>query len=249
MIRLNLDGVHPAAAERVRPFLQEMAEKFPELILAMYVTGSAVTPDFNDATSDVNTFLVMKEIPLDIDFLSKLAPLGRKYGKRRVRAPLLMTPHDIERSLDVFPVEFFDLKLVNFRVMGEEFLAGIQVTRPDMRAQCERELRSRILRLRQDYIQSLGDEALLTQRLVASLAGLIPLLRGALFALGKDTPRDRAGIMAGLRNATGCETDGFEELILIKAEQRKPRIDTLQTVFEKYLNAFVRIADAIDAAG
>lgn len=248
MIRMNLDGVHPAAEARVRPFLEEMAEKFPELIRAMYVTGSAVTPDFNDATSDVNTFMVMERIPLDMDFLSKLAPIGRKHSKRRVRAPLMMTPKDIERSLDVFPVEFFDLKLVNFRAMGEEFLAGIQLKRPDMRAQCERELKSRILRLRQDYVQSLGDEALLTQRLVASLAGLIPLLRGVLFALGKDTPRDRAGIMAGLRNATQCETDGFESLIVIKAEQRKPRLETLQAVFDKYLNAFVRIADAIDTA-
>jgi len=159
-----------------------------------------------------------------------------------------MTPRDFERSLDVFPVEFLDLKLVHQLVMGEDLLAGIEVGRTDMRAQCEREMKGRALRLRQDYVHALGDETLLRDRLVGSLVGLIPLLRGTLFALGKETPRDRAGILAGLRAAAGCETEGIEALILIKAERRKPRIETLMDVFAKYHAAIVRLADVIDAS-
>jgi len=245
MRTLNLENVHPDAAERVRPFLEEIAAEGGDLMKAMYVTGSAVTPDFNDRTSDVNTFLVLDEIPLR--FLGFLAPLGRKYGKRRVGAPLLMTTRNIERSLDAFPVEFLDLKLVNHLVVGEDVLKDVQVSGNEMRLQCERELKGRILRSRQDYIRSLGDPRLFREALIASLAGLIPLLRGTLFALGKETPRDRAGIMAGLREATGCETDGFEAVIRLKADQGKPSIDELTRLFAQYHGAIQKLADVIDA--
>ena len=246
MSALNFDTVHPVAAERVAPFLEELCGQFPDLIRAAYITGSAVTPDFNERTSDVNSLLILQDIPIDL--LDAVARLGRTHGKRQVRAPLLMTARDIERSRDVFPVEFLDLKLVNHLATGEDLLADLTVQRADMRLQCERELKGRILRLRQDYIQALGDRRLLRERLVGSLAGLIALLRGTLHALGRPTPRERAGILSELRTAADCDTAPFEAVIRLKSEQEKPPLDKLVEIFKAYYETMGKLADVIDAA-
>jgi len=246
MSRLSLEGVHSVAAERVRPFLEELMGRFAGLIRSVYVTGSAVTADFDERTSDVNSLLIVRDVTREV--LGGVAKLGRKYRRRRVGAPLMMTERDIERSLDVFPVEFLDLKLVNRLVVGEELLADLTVERSDMRMQCERELKGRIIRLRQDYIRSLGDRDLLHGRLAASVAGLVPLLRGVLYALGHEAPRERAAILAGLHAAAACDTAPLEAVIRLKAEARKPPLDALSDLLMNYLRCMVKLADVVDAS-
>jgi len=246
MSSFEFSDVHPAAAARARPFFERLVAEAPGDIRSIYVTGSSVTPDFNERTSDVNSLLVLPEIRLELlDFLSKL---GRQQGKRGVRAPLLMTPDYIQQSLDVFPVEFLDLQLVSQLVMGEELLENFQIDRACMRLQCERELKGRLITLRQGYIRALGDRRLLRELLVGSLVGLIPLLRGLLFALGRDTPRDRAGIFGGITDATGVGTSPVDELIQVKGRQLRLSVAELSNLFGRYYETIQKLSDAVDAA-
>ncbi|HAV43580.1 TPA: hypothetical protein DCX15_06170 [bacterium] len=53
---------------------------------------------------------------MDLGFLKLIATLGKKYSRNKVAAPLIMTPRYIERSLDVFPIEFLNLKLIHTAV-------------------------------------------------------------------------------------------------------------------------------------
>ena len=119
---LILDQLKPAAAKNVRPFLDEVLAGYQEKIHSVYVTGTAITEDFDEKISDVNTLVVLKE--MDLGFLELLAPLGKKYGKHKVAAPLIMTPDYIKSSLDVFPLEFLNFKLIHAAVFGEDLRAG-----------------------------------------------------------------------------------------------------------------------------
>jgi len=242
----DFSGVHPVAVERVRPFFESLVAEAPGEITSLYVTGSAVTPDFNARTSDVNSLLVLPEI--ELPFLDFLAKVGRQHGKRGVRAPLLMTPQYIDRSLDVFPIEFLDLQLVSHLVMGKEVLADRVIERGNARLQCEREFKGRLVTLRQGYIRALGDRRLLRELLVSSLVGLIPLLRGLLFALGRETPRDRASIVAGLRDAAGVDPAPINEIMRVKGEQLHPSVDALSALFGRYYETIAKLTDAVDAA-
>jgi hypothetical protein len=245
--------IHPLAEKLVRPFLDELAAKFSRRIQSIYLTGSAVTPDFHERSSDVNTLLVLREMPFD--FLDEVAQMGRKYGRRRIRAPLLLTLEEIRRSADVFPIEALDLKLVSHLVKGEEVLSDLQVDRAQMRLQCERELRGRVVRLRQEYVRALSGPKLLRRGMVASVSGLIALLRGALYALGRETPIERAGVLAGLREATGRDMAPLEAAFGLKASaaskgllRREATRTNERALFKEYYVIMTKLAEVVDAS-
>ena len=125
--------------KNIEPFLLDILNHCKEDVISIYVIGSAVTKDFHPKYSDINTLLVVKEIKVPLfDFI---ATLGKRYGKKRVRAPLIMTRDYIDRSLEVFPLEFLEMKLIHQLVYGEDVLKNISIGKADVRLQCERDLK------------------------------------------------------------------------------------------------------------
>jgi hypothetical protein len=179
---------------------------------------------------------------MDLRVLTFLAPLGKKYGKKRIAAPLVMTPEYIETSLDAFPVEFLDFKLIHKTVYGHDLLQGLRITLPNLRLQCEREIKTKLIGLRQGYISSLGKKDDIAAVLVRSFTGSMALFRAIISLLGKEPPIPRAEVITMLGAATGIETDIFEKLLMLKANLLKPSEQDLASFFERYYNT-------LDAAG
>ncbi len=244
MSGMDLTGLNEKAAERIRPFFEEVLSGYREKIHSIHVTGTAITDDFNLKRSDVNSVFVLNK--MDLKFLELLAPLGKKYGRHRVAAPLIMTEEYIKGSLDVFPIEFLNFRLIHKTVYGEDVFKDIEIDRNDLRHQCERELKSKLIWLRQGYISSQGDRKLLTEGFVSSISAYIPLFRGMITLLGKEPPTRQADVVRSLSEATGINTDVFAKVLGDKNKKVKHSIDELNTIFENYYaatEALVRIAD------
>jgi len=241
---LNLEKIKPVARERIKPFLEEILSKYTEKIHSIHVTGTAVTDNFEPKTSDVNSIFVLKEI--DLKFLELIAPLGRKYGKTKVAAPLIMTPEYIKTSLDVFPVEFLNFRLIHATVIGEDILENIEINRMDLRHQCERELKSKLIWLRQGYLSSLGNSKTLTESFVNSITGYIPLFRGIIMLLGKKPPVNHGDVLSELAEASGVNTYVFAKVLKEKREKIKLSIEELNTIFEDYYAATEKLGNLVD---
>src|SRR5512140_469613 len=114
----NLTGLLPTVAEKIGPLLHDLLAAHGKNLHSFHVVGSAVIPDYNEKLSDINSVVVLHS--MDLRFITFLAPLGKKYGKKRIAAPLVMTPEYITSSLDAFPVEFLDFKLIHRTVFGDD---------------------------------------------------------------------------------------------------------------------------------
>lgn len=244
MPEFNLERLHPDARERIRPFFEEVLNKYIENIHSIHIIGTAITEDYNPRYSDVNSIFVLKD--MDIGFLKLLAPLGKKYGKRRVSAPLIMTPEYIVRSTDVFPIEFLNFKLIHATVLGEDILRDIEIKMKDLRTQCERELKSRLIGLRQGYISSQGNRRILTEGFIRSITGYIPLFRGVIVLSGKEPHIRHVDVIKRLSEATGIDTGIFYRVYRIKEERIKPSTEELNTMFEDYYQATERLVRIVD---
>ena len=178
--------LNDAAAEWFKPFQDEILKSHKDNIHSITITGSSLTDDFDHKRSDVNSVLVFNK--MDLGFLEVLASLGKRYGKKGISAPLIMTPEYIMHSLDVFPVEFLNIKLLHETLFGEDLFQNLEIDRKDLRIQCERELKVRLIGLRQGYIASMGDAKILSDLFVNTISGYIPLFRGMILILGKEPP-------------------------------------------------------------
>jgi hypothetical protein len=244
MPNINLVKLNPVAREKIKPFLEEILNKYLGKIHSIHVTGTCITDDFDIKRSDVNSIFVLKE--MDLKFLELIAPLGKKYGKNKVAAPLIMTPEYIERSLDVFPIEFLNFKLIHATVFGDDIFKNIEINRMDLRHQCERELKTKLIWLRQSYISSLGNRKILTEAFVNSISGYIPLFRGIIVLLGKEPPIKQVEVITALAEASGISTDVFAKVLREKHEKIKLSIEELNTIFEDYYAAIEKLGKIVD---
>ena len=184
---------------------------------------------------------------MDLQFLEDFAPLGIKYGKKRVSAPLIMTPDYIKDSLDVFPIEFLNIKILHYTVFGEDIFDDLEINPSDLRHQCERELKVKLIGLRQGYLSSSGNAKILTEGFMNTFAGYIPLFRGIIVLYDQQAPKDYNKVLTTLQEMSGVNTAVFRTVLNLKKEREKLSIQKLNTLFEDYYEAIEKLGDLVDA--
>ncbi len=244
MPEVRLQDLKPSAAKKIGPFLEEVLDRFERSIHSLLVTGTALTDDYDEKHSDVNSICVLEA--MDLKVLKLLAPLGKKYGRQRVAAPLIMTPAYIGESLDVFPLEFLNFKLNHSAVYGTDLFQDLVIEKNDLRQQCEREIKTKLIGLRQGYISTQGDRKLLNEGLRKSITAYIPLFRGIITLLGKEPPLLQQEAVAALSQASGVDCGIFSRVLRAKREDEKASLDELHTLFEAYYDATEKLRKVID---
>jgi len=242
--KLNLAGVMGIVADRMIPMAEDLLNAHAGNIHSIHLVGSAAISDYNERISDINSVVVLKD--MDLKFVAFLAPLGKKYGKKKLAAPLVMTPEYIAQSLDVFPVEFLDFKLIHKTVYGGDLFKDLVIERPHLRLQAERDIKTRVIGVRQGFISSLGKRDALSSALVRSITGSMALFRAIIVLLDREPPVARQEVVKTFGEATGIETAIFETLLRLKAGSIKPSGHELQALFELYYHALEAIGTIID---
>lgn len=232
MKEIRLEGLNPVVSERLSPFIKEVLDGHDENIHSMYIVGSSVTADFNEKTSDINSVVVLNK--MDFGFIEFLSPMGKKYSKKRVAAPLILTPDYIRDSLDVFPIEFHDFRLIHRTVSGEDIFKDLRVDKEYLRLQCEREIKARLVGIRQGCISSLGEKERLAGMLLQSLRGVMPIIRAVVFLYGTEPPLLRRETVAKFHEMTGIEVDVFIKILALRDMTSKPSKEEILDIFHRY---------------
>ena len=232
------------AANKIRPFFEEVMQCCPEKVHSVYVTGSAVTPDFRESTSDVNSLIVLND--LHFEFFKFLAPLGKKFKSKGIAAPLVMTPSYIQDSLDVFPMEFLELRLIHKTALGPDIVQNLEIDPVLLRLQCEREIKTRLIGLWNGYISSTGETDMIAQLLYRSIKGCMPLFRSIVFLLGKLPPIKKMDVIGAISDNTGIDKDILIKALLLKESPIKNR-EELLSLFERYYGNLETVAGMVNA--
>ena len=241
---MNDLNLKPVITEKFKPFQDEILSGYTDNIHSITLTGSVLTDDFVPGKSDINSVVVLAE--MDLKFLELLSALGKKYQKKRIAAPLIMTPEYIVNSLDVFPIEFLNIKMLHKTIFGENLFQDLKINRADLRLQCERELKVRLIGLRQGYLSCLGNSKMLMDMFIDSFSGYIPLFKGIILLLGKEPPVTNREAIDVLEEISGVNTSVFSTVLNQKKQKTKLMIGQLNTIFEEYYAAIERLGDITD---
>src|SRR4030067_1600586 len=123
-------------------------------VISVYLYGGAAGKGYAPERSNLNTLIVLKKI--EIDALTGFARIYKKGAKVRVVAPLVLTPAYIRSSVDVFPIEFLDIKENSILLTGEDLLNGVAREISCLRDQCEREIKGHLVRFRGSFLEVEG---------------------------------------------------------------------------------------------
>ncbi len=229
---MNLDGLPVDAMPVIRDFADDIIASAGSDLESILLAGSIITQDYIPGISDINSVIVMNK--LGQDFLDSLAGFGKKYGRKKVRAPLVITNEYLGRSVDVFPIEFLEIKLIHKTIFGPEFFSGIKIEKPMLRLQCERELKARLVQLSRGYISTSGDKELLLGLIMQSSSGFYPIFRAILFMAGGIVPVDRTSVLSKIESQCSVSLDCMRQIQTIRSQKKSPlKNEDLRLLFKK----------------
>lgn len=224
----------------VTPFLTQVDEALGGSYSAV-MYGSAARGDFVPGRSDLNLMLILDD--LSPRTLSALAGPFGTWRKSGYEPPLVISRLEWTRATDVFPIEISDMRCGYEVLRGTDPVAGLTVAPADLRHALERELRGKLLRLRQGYVAAAGDAPALGTLAGRSSGTVMVLLRALLVLLGRPVPREPVELGAAAAAAMGVDGEPLLNVIRHRAE-RGWRCSSGE--FEGYMDSVARAAVFLD---
>lgn len=240
----DLDVLPGHIRETVKDFTEKLLAALADNLKSITIVGSSLTDDFMPGQSDINSVLVLDKHSLAS--LNAIASLAKPMSKKKISAPLLMTPSYIEHSRDVFGVEFLDLQLTHQTILGEDPFAPLTFDKKDVRLQCERELKATLIRLRQGYIASAANRKIVRDILISTAKAMAPLLRAMLWL--KDAERNAAAEATFKKAAAefSVNTDSLTAAGKWRREKTRLSETEMQSAFESVYSTVDKLADIVD---
>lgn len=231
--------------ERILTQLVEKLQKsYGDRLVSVVLYGSAVTGDHHPKFSDWNVLCVLSQVTPDE--LKASAEIFRWWREQGSPAPLLLSEHELQTSSDCFAIEFTDIREHHRILHGRDVVADITVGRHFYRAQVERDLRAKLLRLRQKAAGMIDDENLLRRLLADSVSTFLILFRHALLLAGHAPGARKREILDASAQAFGVDAAPFATLLDMREERVKPRAVNPVALIGPYMAGISRVIDAVD---
>ncbi|MFQ5952712.1 MAG: hypothetical protein ACE5JK_04830 [Candidatus Omnitrophota bacterium] len=241
----NIDKLPDQVKKALEPYLNELIKIYGEDIVSVFVYGSVTGPDYNPKTSDINLAIVLKEVSLD-----KFKPVLKtvKQGlRRKITAPLFLSPSYIKMSLDTFPMEFMNMKDSRLVLFGDDVLADISAEKMDIRRECEYQLKGRLLTIRQAYLEQAMNRKGLEGLLKSSFRALMPVFENVLrLKLEGSIPTDKEKILSRLGEEFEVDVSSFMEILHDKETDGKIGGRPLEDFLNDFLVQLEKLTDIVD---
>ena len=228
------------------PLLAELVEKLcasaGDRLLAVVLYGSAARGDFHERASDFNVLIEMRD--LELPTLSALEEPVAWWLRKHQPMPRIFSPQMIIDAADVFPIEFLDISSHHVMLHGADPFVDLEIHTDHLRIQCERELREKMMRVREAYIEARGKSKLLHRLLAGSFPTFIALFRGCLHLVRRDIPVHNTEVIEAFCELTDIDKQPFLELE--KHLDRDRAISDPGELLSRYYRELSRAVAAID---
>ncbi|MFH1898473.1 MAG: hypothetical protein ABH886_09620 [Candidatus Desantisbacteria bacterium] len=243
---INLENFPINVKESIAPYASELLRIYQNNLKSIVVYGSATqSEDFSQKHSNINLLIILNEI--NLYELKKAVKLVNGMGRKRKIVPLFLTLTHIQTSMDVFPVEFLEMKENNVVIYGEDVFRDLEISPRNIRLQCEEQIKGKIIRLRQAYLELSTKPEAMERLMVSSLTTLMPILRNILrLKMAQMPPIKKGQIIEGLAREYGINTAPLLNILESKNQVKKIPKNNVESVFEQYLEILQGLAIAVD---
>lgn len=223
-------------------FTSRMKEIYGEELTSIILYGSAAGGEYRPGHSDVNLVVVLSKTDL-----GTLARSHRIINLRRFRdlKVLFFTERYMKNSIDVFPIEFLDMKENRAVIFGRDVLANLAIDNRNLRFQCEQELKSKLIMLKAEYMRT-DDPRRLRDMLFRSVTSTLHIMRNLIRLKGHTPPYKKEEVLDMMGKVFGIETSNFRKVIDMKRSRTKPNLvqaDRLLTVIASDIELIIDVID------
>ena len=241
---INTEKLPEVAKKTLAPYLEELLKIHGDNLLAIIVYGSATGKDFIPGASNINLLLEFQKMSLSV--LKKSLKLVAKGIKRKIVAPLFFTKEYMESASDVFPIEFLEIAGNHLLLYGEDPFVNLKIDKENLRLECEEQLRSKLIRLRQIYLEVGLQRRGLDRLLKDSLTSLIPVFRNILYLKGKTVSYEKEKVLTEMGEEFGIDSGTFLAIWRDKKDNNKIGKEDAEIVLGRYIDELFKLAESVD---
>lgn len=236
----------PEILNAARDWLHPVRDALGNEFLGAYLTGSVLTTAFDPKHSAVNVLVVARHLePETLDSLADAVPKPKK--KALQFEPMFVTRTQIEKSIDVFPIEWLDIQERHLRLEGENVFEALEVPRTHLRLQCEHQLRGKNLQLRQTYVLAKHRPQALEAELNDVASTFATLFRTLLRLQGEAPPVDNGRVIERVADVFELDARGLLVAHLVRySGEGAYKGDELVAMYRRFLVEVDRLVRAID---
>ena len=220
---------------------------FGDDLISIILYGSGAGKNYRPGKSDINFMIVLSEE--GIERLDKAFKVVETWQKRKVAIPLFLTELYVESSLDVFPIEYLNFQRNHVLVYGKDILEEISFDQELVRLQCEREVKGKLLLLREAYMETRGKGKALREVIGQSIGAFIAIFDALLYLKEQEIPKDRRDVVNLACDIYGLNPGIFQKLLDVKEEVIKPEDMQTRSLFQDYLKEVRKLSKIVDTLG
>ena len=229
----------------VQELNQQLQKIYKEKLLSFLVFGSLSNQDSKTLEKKVSTLMVLSDLNMEI--LELASDVLQKWCKQGNPEPLFFSPHHFQDALDVFPLEYLDIKQRSKVLFGQHPLKEKAIPLGNLRHQCETELRGKKLHLRSLFASHKNDKELLLNALMGSLSSILLSFRGILHLLGEKPEDKNKELILQLAKCIECDPQIFLVLAeCLETGNTKQIKKELRSTLHAYLTQLTTITRYVD---
>jgi predicted nucleotidyltransferase len=230
--------------EKFADLSARLREAEGENLLAVIVYGSALAVPGGAKRSDYEWLIVLRRFNA-VD-LRRVGPVIHALVEAGYALPSFFSERELRDSLDVFPIEFRQMKRTYEVVYGQDVLANLEASPANLRRQVEYELRAKMLRLRSLFLPASQSPERLQRLMTDSVGSFVHVLRPILELLGEDPPVERRAAAARVGERLGVDLAPILRILTLRDEPVSLLEVEIQDLFSAYLDCLGAVIEAID---
>jgi hypothetical protein len=224
-----------ARSSTVQPLVDDLQRVFGQRLEAVVVYGWR-------HTAAIPTLALVRS--LSLDDLNACAARARAWRRAGLATPLLLTRHDFSRSLDAFPIEYGEILAQHEVVLGADPFEGLSIAREDLRRACEVQVKSHLLHLREDYLETGGHQGEINLLVRESAPGFAAILRH-LARLDGDAADTEKDLVSYAARRLRLDVRTASDVIALADAEGNAAVDAVK-LFPAYLEAMEQLARFVD---
>lgn len=227
--------------------ISDYKELYGDDLVSIILYGSATGQNYRPGKSDINFMIVLSET--GIEHLDQAFSIVKKWQKKNVAIPLFLTESYVKTSMDVFPIEYLNFQRNYALVFGKDILKDLSFDPKFIRLQCEREIKGKLLILREGFLETSGKGKALKGLISQSIPAFVAIFEALLNLKEKDVPKEKRETIRTTCKAFELDAAVYERLLDVKEDKVKLGDIEIVKLFKDYLRESRKLSKLVDELG
>lgn len=223
-------------------FVNRLKDAYKDGFVSLILYGSAASGEFAARHSNIDLALILKDTSLEN--LTKIVKVVNA-PKFRIFNPVFFTEECIGSSIDVFPIEFLDMKENYSLIYGKDVLKNLNIDMRNLRFQCEHELKAILINIKRLYLNNRTKNAL-SALMFKSFTSSMHLLRNILRLKGKIPPYVKEELIKEIAREFKLDETVFSRIYSLKKGNMRLAYKDVEDLFFSFAEELEKAVNIVD---